>query len=428
MKKRICFLMLLYMLACFFSSCGKEEKVLSVYVVQSEALYKTAVEAYVKEYPNAGLKVEYFDSYDEMNERLKTELMSGKGPDVLLFNSFYSTEDPYKLSVSNSLLALDEQVVGLSDEAYYKRIMEAGQINGHQYFLPLSWNIVQAYSSQETIAEKGYDGNLFTALMTEAAELNKDDSRGASNLSLNRADVLNYFCEIGGNELIDFKTGEVIVQQDAFKKTAGFVKIIYDNIEKLKTIGTKYRNDFAAAISHFTYLLEDYSFMNNLRYYQSVYPGFVGKEMYFAPFTQWDSQMITAQIIQYGAVNANTGNEEGAWKLLKYILDEQTRVDFSKYETQSVYYAPVNVEKYTECVSELGRVKGPGPKNMVDPLVEKNEQILLDIPKKVGKAVLPNKALGGLIQECMEPYLLERDSFEICYENLIQRLKLYLNE
>lgn len=57
--------------------------------------------------------------------------------------------------------------------------------------------------------------------------------------------------------------------------------------------------------------------MNNLRYYQTVYPKMVIEEMSFAPFERTDGDGLTVQVIQYGAVNANTRNAENAWKLLK---------------------------------------------------------------------------------------------------------------
>ena len=148
MKKKV-FLMLgiVVLLLC---GCGKQSK-LNVYVVQEDALYENAVIKYVQDNPKADLNVEYFENYDQVNERLKTELLSGKGPDVILFNSFYSNEDPYKLAASGSLLQLDDMVQGLSEGEYFKEILDAGILNCGQYFVPLSWNILQAYSTQETI-------------------------------------------------------------------------------------------------------------------------------------------------------------------------------------------------------------------------------------------------------------------------------------
>ena len=434
MKRFVKFLVVVTVIASLFCGCSAqktadaESSALTVYVVHFEALYKKAVEDFAENNPDIELTVVEFESYDEITERLNTELMSGEGPDVLLFNSLYGSADPYKLSTGQVLLALDEQVEGLAEDAYYSSVINAGKISGHQYFIPFSWNFLQAYSTVETVEERGYDDDLYTALTAEAEAMENDDNFCASSLQLGRADAMNFFMEIAGNELIDMETGKIVEQKEAIKTTADYVKVFYDNFTKIGAISDKYRNDFAGAVSHYTYLLENYPFLNNLRYYQSVYPKYVSEEMYFSPFSQRGSEDVTAQIIQYGAINANTKNAEGAWRLLQYILDAPVTMNYSKYETQNIYYAPVNAAVYEACVEELNSEKGPGPKQKVDPLNEENAKILSEIPARISKSVIPNASLGEVIQECIEPYLLGSDSFDNCYDKLIQRVELYLNE
>lgn len=418
--------------------CGCEKKddtlttykddTLTVYVVQSEALYADAVGKFAEEHSEVEMNIIYLESYDEVKERLDTELMSGGGPDVLLFNSLYYAGDPYKLSVSRALLELDEQVEALPEGSYLDTIIRAGRIGGHQYFIPLSWNLPQAYSTQEKAEKISESGDLYAALAAEALALEGDEAYGASSLQLGRADVLNLFLETSGSGLIDTENREVSVEEEEFRRMADFVKVFYDNMEKTRTIAGRYQNDFAGAVAHFTWLLENYSFMNNLRYYQTVYPKMVIEEMSFAPFERTDGDGLTVQVIQYGAVNANTRNAENAWKLLKYLMDAPMTVDFPKYETQSIYYAPVSAAVYEESVEALSSKDGVGPGWPVKPLNEANAQLLLEIPGRIQEAVIPNAALGNLTQECMEPYFLGEDSFENCYDKMIQRMKLYLNE
>lgn len=76
----------------FLSSCGgKTNAALSVYLVQTDALYVSALGEYASLYPERKMDLQTFPTYDEMAERLSTELMSGKGPDLLLFNSLQGT-------------------------------------------------------------------------------------------------------------------------------------------------------------------------------------------------------------------------------------------------------------------------------------------------------------------------------------------------
>lgn len=428
MKKIMRFVGSFLMVLSLLCGCGKKDDTLTVYVVRSEALYADAIGRFAEEHPEVKLNIVYLESYDEVKERLDTELMSGEGPDVLLFNSLYSAGDPYKLSTGKALLALDEQVEALEEGSYFDAVLSGGRVNGHQYFIPLSWNLPQAYSSQEKEAKISESGDLYAALTAEAQALEGDEYYGASSLQLGRADVLNLFLETSGSSLIDTESGELSVEKEDFHRIADFVKVFYDNMEKTRTISGRYQNDFAGAVSHFTWLLENYSFMNNLRYYQTVYPKMINEEMSFSLFGQLADEGLTAQVIQYGAVNANTRNAEDAWKLLKYLMDAPVTVNFPKYEPQSVYYAPVSAAVYEESVKTLSSESGFGPGWPVDPLNEANAQLLQELPQEIKETVIPNAALGNLIQECMEPYFLEKDSFDNCYDKMIQRMELYLNE
>lgn len=427
MRKYVKSFIVIAMILVFMCGCGQKNSTpLTIYVVQTEALYKTALESFVKDYPEAKVNVVYFESYDKMQEQLSTELMSGEGPDVLLFNSLYSVEDPYKLSDSGALLVLDEYMEKMAPDVYYSTILNAGKMNGHQYFIPLSWNILQAYSSQQLIDEKGYE-DLYVAIPVEAETLNDNETACMSNLDLGRTDVLNCFMEIAGNSLFDMDKGELIVNKEEIRETTEYVKVFYDNSEKISLISDRYRNDFVGAASHYTYLVEDYPFMNNFRYYHSVYPMLLNQDMYFAPFVRRDSG-VTAQVIQYGAISAHTKNEGEAWKLLQYICDAQVSMDYSKYNTQSIFFAPVNQVRYEDCITELCSAYAPGPGRKVSPLNSESAQLLRDMPGQITEAVIPSSSYGMLIQECMEPYLYGEDTFDKCYDTLVQRTKLYLNE
>lgn len=427
MKKGLYYLLLVICMMGMFCGCKKEDEPLKVYAVRSEALYTTAIDAYMKEHSEENIQVTSFDSYEDMETQLKTELMSGAGPDVLLFNSFYNSEDMYKLCTGNSLLALDEQVRSLTRDEYFEEILDAGVMNGHQYFVPLSWNVLQVYSSEKAIDGKEYD-EPYTAIVEEAAALAAEDNYGLSSLQIGRADVVQLFVEASGELLVDPKTGELIVEKEKLQRTAEYVKVFYDNMDKMRSITTKYRNDFAGAVSHLTFLIEDYPFMSNFRFYETLYPQYVSSDMQVMFYEQYEGGM-TAQIIQYGAVNANTKCADKAWDFLRCLLDDASvEMNFSKYDEQTIYYAPVNKKVYEECVKQLETEKGPGPNRKVGPLSEESGEMLLNLPSQITLGVIPNAALGTLVQECLAPYLSGTDSFDHCYDELLQQLKLYLNE
>ena len=103
---------------------GVFKRPLTVYVDKTFPLYREAVQDFkVKNSENLKIKIVTFDSYEEMKVRVNSEIMSGKGPDVLLFNGIYDVDDSFKTSASGSLLALDERISELDEENYFTNIL-----------------------------------------------------------------------------------------------------------------------------------------------------------------------------------------------------------------------------------------------------------------------------------------------------------------
>lgn len=245
--KRISLVLTMFILVLTCFSACERDNALTVYVVETDALYVNAVKAFQEEYKDIQLNVKTFASYEEMDEQLNTELMGGKGPDVLLFNSLYSTSDVLKLTASNAFMELDEQMEDLEEGAYYTPILDSGVIKGHQYLLPLSWNVMQAYTTKEQLAQKQYaEGeSLYTLLRSEAEALENTSDMAVSSLQFGRADALAFFTEITGAPVMNSDTGESALDKESLQKTAEFLKVFYDSMDKIGNITQKYSNDFA---------------------------------------------------------------------------------------------------------------------------------------------------------------------------------------
>ena len=140
-----------------------------------------------------------------------------------------------------------------------------------------------------------------------------------------------------------------------------------------------------------------------------------------------NTQEFCPYIVCFGGVNANTKSPEKAYELLKYILDYKVSNSWPKYEESGVYYAPVSLEAYQAAVVELSEKLGYGPVTVL-PLTEENAEQLTEISRKITDAVIPNSTLGVGLQEILEPYFTGADSFDNCYNTLLNRLQIYLSE
>ena len=78
MKRFVNVLIMITIILSLFCGCSAKEStntepsVLTVYVVQFEALYRTAVEEFSKNNPDIELNIEEFESYDEAKESRRT--------------------------------------------------------------------------------------------------------------------------------------------------------------------------------------------------------------------------------------------------------------------------------------------------------------------------------------------------------------------
>ena len=117
MKKKITLLAVgIIVVLLVLGVTGVLKRPLTVYVDTTVPLYREAVADFRKEHSDVKLKIVTFDSYEEMKTRVNSEIMSGKGPDVMLFDGIFDVDDFFKMSASGSLLALDEKIAELDEE------------------------------------------------------------------------------------------------------------------------------------------------------------------------------------------------------------------------------------------------------------------------------------------------------------------------
>lgn len=445
MKRSVAFFLgFMILISCLLSGCGnhpkdtavkepvspEEENALSVYVVKNDALYQKAVNAFKRETEGVVLNITPFDSYRTMLDVMNEELMDGDGPDVVLYNSRQGKVDAQKLAQSGLFLPLDSYIKDLDPEIYPAVLMDAGHIAGRQYFIPFSYNLTYAFTSEKLMEERGYSASdsIYETILSEADALTNAD-RISSNMRILRDDPVNAFFDAAGIKLFDKNSGNVTVDQKELEEICRFVKTIaYDGWKKAEALNLTRSNDFKDALKEYSFLTEDYSFMNNIRYYQSMYPENGDSQMVAMPYHRLnDPEELCASIVCFGGVNANTKMPDKAYELLKYILDFDVMTGFSKYEESSVYYAPVSLTAYQKAIDELTDSTGVGPVT-IQQLSKENAEQLTEITQRITDANIPNVTLGINLQKILEPYFQGEDSFENCCKAFLNKLQLYLSE
>lgn len=434
-------------MSCIFSGCGKQpvenptdlmegtteetadENTLSVYVVNPDGLYADALNSFQEQVQDIALNVTTFRSYKAMSDAMNEALMSESGPDVVLYNSMQGETDGYKLAKSGMFLPLEDFTGQLDPAVYPAALMDAGKVAGKQYFVPFSYNLIYAYTSEQRLAEMGYSlsDSLYKAILDKAEALTDVPDQVPISVNVYRPDPVNSFFDAAGIKLFDKSSGEVTVDKAALEDICRFVKLVYDNTEKNAVLSSRFAHDFSGTAKSVFFLTEDVAFMNNIRYFQSLFSAKAGSPMVAIPYHKLNNtQELCASIVCFGGINANTKMPEKAYTLLKYILDYDVSNSWSADEEVSTYYAPVSRTVFQKAVDRLSCTTGFGPVT-IEPLTEAGAEHLMENAQKITDAVIPNATLGCRLQEILEPYFMGQDSFDNCYQALLNELQRYIS-
>ena len=233
MKKRILALTLgmIVLACCVLSGCEKqpgtqEDGTLSVYVVESDALYVNAVGDFQKQAGDGALKVTTFESYQAMFDVMNVELMAKGGPDVVLYNSRQGEVDAWKLAQSGMFLPLDSYMKELDPDIYPAALMDAGHIGNQQYFVPFSYNLIYGFTTEKLMEERGYSASdsIYDTILREANALANVPDKASNTLIINRLDPVNSFFDAAGITLFDKNTGDIVADKAEIETVCSFLK------------------------------------------------------------------------------------------------------------------------------------------------------------------------------------------------------------
>ncbi|MBQ4578881.1 MAG: extracellular solute-binding protein [Clostridia bacterium] len=409
-----------------------EKPTLSVYMVDTDALFVDAVYSFRKQRQDITLDVTSFTTCQAMLDAVKETAPTGGGPDVLLCNSnsLQGEVDGYTLAKSGMFLPLDRFAAQLDPAVYPKVLLDAGSIAGAQYFLPLSYNLLYAYTSQRLMTIKGYSPaeDLYRMLLKESESLTDVSHKSPISMQVFRPDPVNAFFEAAGITFFDKNTGEITADKEEVEEICRFVKLVYDNREKTAALTQKFTSDFSGATASFSFFTENYAFMNGIRYYQSLFPAKTGSPMVAMPYHKRnDPQALCASIVCFGGINAKTKAPEQAFELLKFLLDYHVQTDWARGQLTYEYHAPVSLAAYQTAVEQLSSNAGTGGTEIA-PLNPQNAALLMANTQKITDAVIANTTLGVRLEEVFTPYFLGQDSFDNCYDLFLRELQQYLGQ
>lgn len=236
---------------------------------------------------------------------IRTELMSGEGPDVFLLSTnttrrmegylclFPNLE---KTIYTDTFLPLDtflEESKHVNTETWNKKILEAGKTEQGQMILPLSYSYYK-YAFPKTEVDKSSIPNSWDALMTCENPMIQKEMMPIS---------FNFYSLFG--KLADYKEGKLLFSKEEFHK----------QMEETKNhLQTLYEKELPASNSQGVISSWSSSFYTSLETSQ--------EDMILAGVPNIEGG-ITAGVDWYTAINKNSQMKEDAFSLLDLMLRDE---------------------------------------------------------------------------------------------------------
>ena len=282
-------------------------------------------------------------------ERLQTELMAGKGPDVILspttttMQILNHTMEVGSIPISDVNLAMQNGIFydisafydtdeELNKDALEPAVMEAGVLDGKRFVLPLRYNLLVAYVDMDRFEKTGLSTEIFEKDITYFWDaLTEYGDPYLASSALIRSQDRSELNLIG--ELIDYDNQEVLLTQEVL------VDYLQSEQNFLITRGENEVSFYALLHEYYVPGMDaafaDNGWMNVMRpktmfvggldfaIHNAVIAESQGIDLGMYPLRSTDCS-VTADITFYGAVTRGSENPELAYEFLRYFLTEES--------------------------------------------------------------------------------------------------------
>lgn len=347
------------------------------------------VNDYSRTHPNVEIEVEEIPSgagREELLQRLRTEIMMGEGPDMILLPSsptrYYMLSEyvePLFVDVQQAMRNGLFQNIGtyydadteLNKEELNSAVMDAGIYDGARYVLPVSYDMPVAYVAKEAFAQSGVPQDIFTYGATDLlnAVSEMEDSAIAANFYQSYTSgapmIFNFF-----PELIDYETGEVALTAE---ELAAYLRAWQNWQMRLGEASAEgqimsYTRDLFVYFvgSSVTYWSENGFFASSdslLRAAENViFAKNYGVELDMYPLRAVDGSVV-ADVTMYAAVTSGCAHPEIAYDFLRGFLGEEFQWQSGEVRSDLDFYGwPVrikgSVSPFCNAVIDLNPISG----------------------------------------------------------------------
>ena len=358
-------------------------------------------------------------------QKLQAELLAGKGPDLIIYDD-QVFQDPQKVLQSGKFLDLKpllEADSGYDPARYNAVVRSAGEYRDGLYAFPLAYRIGTMISTEEALADCGFDPSKtsdYVGQLAEGARVagqpNAPRIFGARNLSTDPTMEITDYLSYSGLHLFDYNTGTLQIDTEEFRAVQEEVKAILQADRKELEVPA---DVFTAA--HFErdrILRRELLWALPTHEFGTAAGGLAPKETPIVlPIPAVDGG-VQANVSYFAAISAQSENQENAYSLLKLLIGDifQSQLIGADFPIlTSVNEVAVNRWKNSAGEAEAGL-----PEEIYDEALHWNERIT--------SVNFYGKTLRDMVNELFQPYYEGKASYEECLGKAKAQLAIYISE
>ena len=212
------------------------------------------------------IEIVEFDSEDTMLTKISTEIMAGKGPDIISLNQ----KLPFEKLIDNGSFADIDELAELykSDidfDDYNSTIMDCGIYNGKRYIIPIAYCPNILITTQEILDKYNLENTNFSFKELEIRLSDKDHSYA---LFGNKDETYKFFLSYV-NEYVDFYNKTTEFSSDEFTESLDYIgKMIRNDNSRKEGTTWDITGNFLFRTSQLSF---DGSMMSTLNSYFYIY-------------------------------------------------------------------------------------------------------------------------------------------------------------
>lgn len=378
------------------------------------------------DYPEINFKYTYGISEDkEIMENdaiatLNTELLAGKGPDILFLD--YLNIDNY---IEKGLLEDISEIVANNYESLFRNIVNAYVDDDNMYAVPTAFNM------PIIIGENVSDIKNFNSLISRCEELVENEEI-ILNISSAEELVDTFYESISTNILIEDKTLNVETIEDSLNKLKSIYELTVSNLsdeEKEIIIDNRQYMDKFNSL----YLVHKNADMNisNIKNYNDIL--FISgiKEQYKCDYTLWNGDNGSYfKAIDVVGINSNSKNKNIAKEFVNSLLNGSFySSEFSNLSVnKDVFRNTLNSIKDYE--SGVAAMDENGEGDVLEAIKLKDQDIenIINDASSLNKAVNVNNIILDKIRCEVIEYIEGEINIEETLKRINNNLEIYLSE